>query len=63
MTQDMSARVYTREPTEGYVPVSLTGHRAQLVASYFSKQDDEIYTVSYPSISPRLHLHSELYFI
>ena len=42
---DMSARIYSRDPTPGFVPVTLSGHRDRLAGVYFAAED-VIYTVA-----------------
>mmetsp|Transcript_6250 Transcript_6250/g.22223 ORF Transcript_6250/g.22223 Transcript_6250/m.22223 type:complete len:926 (-) Transcript_6250:29-2806(-) len=44
-SKDMTARVYSRDPVAGFVPVTLSGHRAPVVNAWFAG-DDEIYTVA-----------------
>ncbi|GAA5907804.1 snoRNA-binding rRNA-processing protein PWP2 [Sporobolomyces salmoneus] len=45
-SKDMTARLYTLYPVEGYRPKTFAGHRDQVVAAYFSKDHKTIYTVS-----------------
>ncbi|KAK3832335.1 MAG: WD40 repeat-like protein [Linnemannia gamsii] len=45
-SKDMSARVYSTNPIEGFVPFTLSGHRDTVIGAWFSKEQDTIYTVS-----------------
>ncbi|GAA6015060.1 hypothetical protein JCM11491_001645 [Sporobolomyces phaffii] len=45
-SKDMTARLYTLYPVEGYRPKTFAGHRDHVVAAYFSKDHKTIYTVS-----------------
>ncbi|GAA5960716.1 hypothetical protein JCM3765_007302 [Sporobolomyces pararoseus] len=45
-SKDMTARLYTLYPVEGYRPKTFAGHRDQVLAAYFSKDHKTIYTVS-----------------
>ncbi|GAA5878597.1 hypothetical protein JCM16303_002136 [Sporobolomyces ruberrimus] len=45
-SKDMTARLYTLYPVEGYRPKTFAGHRDQVIAAYFSKDHKTIYTVS-----------------
>ncbi|KAF9103242.1 hypothetical protein BGX29_003624 [Mortierella sp. GBA35] len=45
-SKDMSARVYSTNPIEGFVPFTLSGHRDSVIGAWFSKEQDTIYTVS-----------------
>jgi periodic tryptophan protein 2 len=44
-SMDATARVYTAEPVPGFVPVTLSGHRAPLVCAAFSSKTS-VHTVS-----------------
>lgn len=44
-SKDLTARIYSLDPTPGFIPVSLSGHRERLVSVHFADQDT-IYTVS-----------------
>ena len=44
-SRDTTARVWSRDPIHGFVPVTLSGHRGALVGTYFAAED-VIYTVS-----------------
>ena len=44
-SRDMTARIYSRDPTPGFVPVTLSGHRDHLIAVFFAAED-VVYTVS-----------------
>jgi len=41
----MSARIYSLHPVDGFVPITLMGHRGSIIRSFFAA-NDEIYTVS-----------------
>lgn len=45
-SKDMTARLYTLYPVQGYRPKTFAGHRDQVVCAYFSKDHKTIYTVS-----------------
>ena len=45
-SKDMSARVYSANPTEGFTPFTLSGHRDSVVGAWWSKEQDTIYTIS-----------------
>lgn len=45
-SRDMTARLFTLEPVEGYRPRTFAGHRDVVINAYFSKDSKTIYTVS-----------------
>ncbi|KAI8085126.1 WD40 repeat-like protein [Halteromyces radiatus] len=45
-SRDMTARLYSTNPTPGFTPVTLSGHRAEVIGAYFSKDMKNIYTIS-----------------
>ncbi|BGP02615.1 putative WD repeat protein [Rhodotorula toruloides ATCC 204091] len=45
-SKDMTARLYTLYPVEGYRPKTFAGHRDAVLAAYFSEDHKTIYTVS-----------------
>ncbi|KAL1881905.1 U3 snoRNP protein [Diaporthe australafricana] len=45
-SKDLTARVWSLNPEEGFVPTVLSGHRQAVVGAYFSKDQETIYTVS-----------------
>ncbi|KAG0637239.1 WD40-repeat-containing domain protein [Tuber brumale] len=45
-SKDLTAKVYSLDPVEGFVPTSLAGHRDSVIGAYFSKDQESIYTVS-----------------
>ncbi|GAA5916680.1 hypothetical protein JCM6882_002264 [Rhodosporidiobolus microsporus] len=45
-SKDMSGRLYTLYPVEGYRPKTFAGHRDSVLAAYFSQDHKTIYTVS-----------------
>jgi hypothetical protein len=42
----MTARIYSLKSLPGYVPVTLSGHRAGIVGAFFAGEGDVLYTVS-----------------
>lgn len=44
-SKDLTARLYSRDPIEGFIPVTLGGHRERVVNAYFA-ENDTIYTIS-----------------
>ncbi|KAI8328017.1 putative WD repeat protein [Chlamydoabsidia padenii] len=45
-SRDMTARMYSTNPTPGFTPVTLSGHRSEVIGAYFSNNMENIYTVS-----------------
>lgn len=45
-SKDLTARIWSLTPEEGFVPTVLSGHRQAVVGAYFSKDQETIYTVS-----------------
>ncbi|KAJ3774669.1 WD40 repeat-like protein [Lentinula raphanica] len=45
-SRDMTARLFSLNPVEGYRPKTFAGHRDAVLGAYFSKDGKEIYTVS-----------------
>ncbi|KAG8220741.1 kinase-like domain-containing protein [Butyriboletus roseoflavus] len=45
-SQDMTARLFTLNPVEGFCPKTFAGHRDAVVGTYFSSKSNTIYTVS-----------------
>ncbi|BFZ60013.1 U3 snoRNP protein [Saitoella coloradoensis] len=45
-SKDLSARIYSLNPTEGFVPTQLAGHRDAVVGAFFSADQETIYTVA-----------------
>lgn len=45
-SKDLTAKVYSLNPIEGFVPTSLAGHKDSVIGAYFSKDQETIYTVS-----------------
>ncbi|TFK49171.1 WD40 repeat-like protein [Heliocybe sulcata] len=45
-SRDMTARLFTLNPVEGFRPKTFAGHRDAIVAAYFSSDGQTIYTVS-----------------
>jgi periodic tryptophan protein 2 len=44
--KDLTARIWSLDPQEGFVPTTLAGHREGVLSAYFSKDQETIYTVS-----------------
>ncbi|GCB19685.1 periodic tryptophan protein 2 homolog [Aspergillus awamori] len=45
-SKDLTARVWSMDPEEGFEPTTLAGHRQGVKAAYFSADQESIYTVS-----------------
>jgi len=45
-SKDLTARIWSLDTEEGFVPTVLSGHRQGVVGAYFSKDQETIYTVS-----------------
>ncbi|KAI3396353.1 hypothetical protein diail_12243 [Diaporthe ilicicola] len=45
-SKDLTARVWSLNQEEGFVPTVLSGHRQAVAGAYFSKDQETIYTVS-----------------
>ncbi|BCR98861.1 snoRNA-binding rRNA-processing protein PWP2 [Aspergillus luchuensis] len=45
-SRDLTARVWSMDPEEGFEPTTLAGHRQGVKAAYFSADQESIYTVS-----------------
>ena len=45
-SKDMTAKLYTLHPLEGFRPKTFAGHRNHVLAAYFSNDGQTIYTVS-----------------
>ncbi|KAI5852995.1 WD40-repeat-containing domain protein [Morchella snyderi] len=44
-SKDLTAKVFSLNPMEGFLPTSLAGHKDAVIGSYFSKDQETIYTV------------------
>ena len=44
--KDLTARIWSLDPEEGFVPTTLAGHREGVLGAYFSKDQETIYTTS-----------------
>ncbi|KAI9776614.1 MAG: hypothetical protein M1835_005463 [Candelina submexicana] len=44
--KDLTARIWSLNPEEGFVPTTLAGHREGVRGAWFSKDQEKIYTVS-----------------
>lgn len=45
-SKDLTARIWSLDPEEGFTPTVLAGHRTAVYAAWFSKDQETIYTVS-----------------
>ncbi|KAF2871108.1 WD40-repeat-containing domain protein [Massariosphaeria phaeospora] len=45
-SKDLTARIWSVDPEEGFVPTTLGGHRQAVMGAWFSKDQEIIYTVS-----------------
>ncbi|GBB93196.1 hypothetical protein RclHR1_02130009 [Rhizophagus clarus] len=45
-SKDMTAKIYSLHPMEGFTPITLSGHRNYVIGAYFSADQETIYTVS-----------------
>ncbi|KAL9934666.1 hypothetical protein V8E36_006441 [Tilletia maclaganii] len=45
-SKDLTARLYSLHPTQGFKPRTFAGHRDQILGAWFSSDEREIYTVS-----------------
>ncbi|KAI9679168.1 MAG: hypothetical protein M1822_007378 [Bathelium mastoideum] len=45
-SKDLTARIWSLNPEEGFIPTVLAGHRQAVHAAWFSKDQEKIYTVS-----------------
>ncbi|KAF9581478.1 hypothetical protein BGW38_001484, partial [Lunasporangiospora selenospora] len=45
-SKDMSAKIYTVNPVQGYIPFTLSGHRDTVIGAWFSKEQDKAYSIS-----------------
>ncbi|OCK80598.1 WD40 repeat-like protein [Lepidopterella palustris CBS 459.81] len=45
-SKDLTARMWSLDPEDGFVPTTLAGHRQGVVGAWFSKDQETIYTVS-----------------
>lgn len=43
-SKDMTCRMYSLHPTEGYLPFTLSGHRDSVIAAFFGKNDKIVRT-------------------
>jgi periodic tryptophan protein 2 len=44
--KDLTARIWSLDPEEEFVPTTLAGHRDGVLGAYFSKDQETIYTIS-----------------
>jgi periodic tryptophan protein 2 len=44
--KDLTARIWSLDPEEGFVPTTLAGHREGVLGAHFSKDQETIYTIS-----------------
>ncbi|KAF2245835.1 WD40 repeat-like protein [Trematosphaeria pertusa] len=45
-SKDLTTRIWSMDPEEGFVPTTLSGHRQAVLGAWFSKDQETIYTVS-----------------
>ncbi|KAH7135215.1 WD40-repeat-containing domain protein [Dendryphion nanum] len=45
-SKDLTARIWSVDPEEGFVPTTLAGHRQGVLGAWFSKDQETIYTIS-----------------
>lgn len=45
-SKDLTARVWSLDPEDGFVPTVLSGHKQAVVAAWFSEDQETIYTIS-----------------
>ncbi|KAK3707359.1 U3 snoRNP protein [Vermiconidia calcicola] len=45
-SKDLTARIWSLDPEEGFTPTTLAGHRAAVYAAWFSADQETIYTIS-----------------
>lgn len=45
-SKDLTARIWSLTPEEGFIPTVLSGHRQAVIGAYFSQDQETIYTVS-----------------
>ncbi|KAI1864893.1 hypothetical protein JX265_004101 [Neoarthrinium moseri] len=45
-SKDLTARVWSLDPEDGFVPTVLSGHKQAVIGAWFSKDQETIYTVS-----------------
>lgn len=45
-SKDLTSRIYSLDPEEGFVATTLSGHRDAVINAFFSKDQETIYTVS-----------------
>lgn len=43
---DLTARIWSRDPEEGFTPTTLAGHRQGVVGAWFSSDQETIYTIA-----------------
>lgn len=44
--KDLTARIFSLDPEEGFVPTTLSGHREGVLGAFFSNDQEKIYTIS-----------------
>ncbi|MCJ1475848.1 hypothetical protein MMC13_004512 [Lambiella insularis] len=44
--KDLTAKIWSLNPKEGFVPTTLAGHREGVLGSWFSRDQESIYTIS-----------------
>ena len=46
-SKDLTARIWSLDPEEGFVPTTLAGHREGLLGAWFSSDQEMLYTISH----------------
>ncbi|TVY52781.1 Periodic tryptophan protein 2-like [Lachnellula cervina] len=44
--KDLTARIWSLDPEDGFIPTTLAGHREGVLSAFFSKDQETIYTIS-----------------
>lgn len=55
-SKDMTARLYTLHPLEGYKPKTFAGHRDALVGAFFSEDEKSVSLPLFLTVSERADL-------
>lgn len=46
-SKDMTAKIYSLNPIENFIPITLTGHRDYVIGAYFSENQDLVSWFNY----------------